>query len=139
MRGKLVSFSLPWTLFRSPSSWSTVVQYRLQLVFVTPKSLFLWVSVQLDDRFSPQRVSLQWEDKADPPVSDSEDAGLFLSRELKKHEYESGLKTCRSLWCPESILNRNLVVKFAKFAKSSESPERQPRDLGNYVFQKHPK
>lgn len=45
-------------LSRNPSIWYNVVQYRLELESVTPQSLFLWVSVQLDDRLSPSEVSL---------------------------------------------------------------------------------
>lgn len=58
VKGKWVSFPLSHTLSRNPSIWYSVVQYRLELASVTPQSLFLWVSVQLDDRFSPSEVSL---------------------------------------------------------------------------------
>lgn len=43
-------------------------------------------------------------------------------------------KTCRSLWCPEGILNRNLLVEFAKLAKSWEPPKIQLSDLGSCIF-----
>ena len=58
MKGKWVSFPPSHTLSRNPSIWYNIVQYRLELGSVTPQSLFLWVSVQLDDKFSPSEVSL---------------------------------------------------------------------------------
>ena len=55
-------------------------------------------------------------EQVDTPVGDLEDAKMFLFRGVKWHEPKVDLKnlddhrTCRSLWCPEGVLNRHLLV-----------------------------